>query len=103
MRTTPPRKKGSAPSMMAPDVLGLETRTAFRQAAVTLLESLPEGSRLSIDLSATHHVDSAGLGVLMLIQRRAAERGQTVVLQHPRDELRFLLNITKLDELFEME
>jgi anti-anti-sigma factor len=89
--------------MMAPDVLGLDSRAAFRQAAVALLESLPDGGRLAIDLHATHHVDSAGLGVLMLIQRRAAERGQTVVLQHPKDELRFLLNITKLDELFEME
>jgi len=100
MRTTPTRP---APDMMAPDVLGLDTRAAFRQAAVTLLDSLPEGSRLAIDLSATHHVDSAGLGVLMLIQRRAAERGQRVLLQHPRDELRFLLNLTKLDELFDME
>ncbi len=101
MRTTP--RKKPAPAMMAPDVLGLETRAAFRTAAVALLESLPEGGRLAIDLRATHHVDSAGLGVLMLIQRRAAERGQTVALQHPKDELRFLLNITKLDELFEME
>jgi anti-anti-sigma factor len=89
--------------MLAPDVLGLDTRTAFRQEAVAQLDSLPEGGRLAIDLSATHHVDSAGLGVLMLIQRRAAERGQSVALQHARDELRFLLNVTKLDELFEME
>jgi len=99
MRTTPT----TARPMMAPDVLGLDTRAAFRTQAVALLESLPEGGRLAIDLRATHHVDSAGLGVLMLIQRRAAERGQIVALQHPQDELRFLLNITKLDELFEIE
>ena len=99
MRTTPT----TARPMMAPDVLGLDTRAAFRTQAVALLESLPEGGRLAIDLRATHHVDSAGLGVLMLIQRRAAERGQIVALQHPQDELRFQLNITKLDELFEIE
>ena len=102
MRSTPQKKKPTRP-MMAPDVLGLETRAAFRQSAAALLDALPEGSRLAIDLSATHHVDSAGLGVLMLIQRRAAERGQTVALLNAKDELRFLLNITKLDELFEME
>ena len=48
-------------------------------------------------------MDSAGLGALMLVQRRAAERRQVVVLENPSDELRFLLNITKLNMLFEFE
>ena len=39
----------------------------------------------------------------MLIQRRAAEREQRVVLRHLRDEFRFLLVLTKLDDLFEIE
>ena len=39
----------------------------------------------------------------MLIQRRAAERKQRVVLRHLRDEFRFLLVLTKLDDLFEIE
>jgi len=56
-----------------------------------------------VDLAATGHVDSAGLGALMLVQRRAAERRQAVVLENPSDELRFLLNITKLSMLFEFE
>ena len=48
-------------------------------------------------------MDSAGLGALMLIQRRAAERRQTVVLRNPSDEIRFLLVLTKLDDLFQLE
>jgi hypothetical protein len=39
----------------------------------------------------------------MLVQRRAAERRHAVVLENPSDELRFLLNITKLNMLFEFE
>jgi anti-sigma B factor antagonist len=90
--------------LAAPEALSLDTRTSFRRAATELLEELPEGSgRLVIDLSATRHVDSAGLGALMLIQRKAAERRQTVCLRGANEELRFLLVLTKLDDLFELE
>jgi len=90
--------------LAAPEKLGLESRTVFRRAASDLLEDLPEGAgRLVIDLSGTRHVDSAGLGALMLIQRRAAERRQVVCLRGANEELRFLLVLTKLDDLFELE
>ena len=39
----------------------------------------------------------------MLIQRRAAERRQAVVLRNASDEIRFLLVLTKLDDLFQLE
>jgi anti-anti-sigma factor len=91
-------------TMAAPEALNLENRTAFRRAATDLLEQLGEGiGRLVIDQSATRQVDSAGLGALMLIQRRAAERRQTVCLRGANEELRFLLVLTKLDDLFELE
>ena len=95
---------GTARELVAPQRLGLDTRVDFRKAAVQLLDSLPEGSgQLIIDLAPTRQVDSAGLGVLMLIQRRAAERRQTIVLRNPNDELRFLLVVTKLVDLFHIE
>ena len=99
---------GTAPlsteNLAAPEHLGLQSRTDFRQQAVSLLERLPEGSgRLVIDLSATRQVDSAGLGALMLIQRKAAERRQAVILRSANEELRFLLVLTRLDDLFELD
>ncbi len=88
----------------APATLGLDTRTAFRTEAMALLDQLPEGSgRLRIDLTGTRSVDSAGLGALMLVQRYASERRQAVVLAGPSEELRYLLTLTKLDDLFEIE
>jgi len=88
----------------APVTLGLDTRTDFRHEAMALLDQLPEGSgRLRIDLTGTRSVDSAGLGALMLVQRYAAERRQGVVLVGPSDELRYLLTLTKLDDLFQIE
>ena len=88
----------------APVSLGLDTRTDFRKAAIALLDAMPEGSGcLTIDLTLTRHVDSAGLGVLMLVQHRAAERRLSVMLRNPNDDLRFLLLLTKLDTLFEVD
>lgn len=90
--------------LAAPADLTLDFRTPFRRAAGDLLEALPEGSgRLIIDLAATRHVDSAGLGALMLVQRRAAERRLRVSLRGASEELRFLLVLTKLDDLFEID
>ncbi|MGH7569896.1 MAG: STAS domain-containing protein [Gemmatimonadales bacterium] len=90
--------------LAAPEQLGLESRTTFRRAANELLEQMSEGAgRLVIDLSGTRAVDSAGLGALMLIQRKAAERRQAICLRGASEELRFLLVLTKLDDLFEVE
>jgi anti-anti-sigma factor len=90
--------------LTAPESLGLDTRVEIRKAAIQLLEEMPEGTgRLVIDLTHTRVVDSAGLGALMLIQRRAAERRQVVVLRNPNEEIRFLLVLTKLSDLFQIE
>ena len=94
----------SEKTLAAPETLGLDSRTSFRRSAAELLDQLPEDTgRLIIELSATQVVDSAGLGALMLIQRKAAERRQTVCLRGANEELRFLLVLTKLDDLFELE
>ena len=100
MRTPQEVERG----LSAPDTLGLESRVEIRKAAIRLLEGMPEGAgRLVVDLGRTRHVDSAGLGALMLIQRSAAERRQTVILRNPSEEIRFLLVLTKLYDLFQIE
>ena len=93
-----------ARALMAPVNLGLDTRVEFRRAAVQALELMPEGDGpLVIELAGTRTVDSAGLGVLMLIQRHASERRIPVVLRNANDELRFLLTLTKLVDLFQLQ
>lgn len=90
--------------LIAPRELGLDTRHAFRRAAAQLIDGAPAGAgRLVIDLGGTRTVDSAGLGVLVLIQRYAARRRQQVVLRRVRPELRSLLTLTKLERLFGFE
>jgi anti-anti-sigma regulatory factor len=88
----------------APESLGLKTRNDFRGRAVALLEEMPEGlGRLVVDFGATTEVDSAGLGALMLVQRRAMERRQIVSLRRVAGEIRLLLVLTKLIDLFEFD
>ncbi|MDZ4674955.1 MAG: STAS domain-containing protein [Gemmatimonadota bacterium] len=87
--------------LAVPAELGLDSRVEFRRVAVALLDQLPEGNgQLILNMALTRHVDSAGLGTLMLIQHRAEERRLQVVLRGVSDEVRFLLVLTKLDDLF---
>ncbi len=90
--------------LAAPEVLGLDSRTAFRERAVALLDEMKEpGGRLVVDFQRTVRMDSSGLGVLMLVQRQAAERRHVVVLRNLSDEIRFLLVLTKLLDLFQLD
>jgi len=90
--------------LVAPVELGLDTRLEFRCEALKCIESIPRGAgRLVIDVTATRSVDSTGLGVLFMVRRRAAQRRLHVVLRGVSEELRFLLVLTKLEDLFEIE
>jgi len=90
----------------APASLGRETRAIFRRQALAALDALEASGGsgpLVIDLTATKSVDSAGLGVLILVQRRAAEVRRSVHLCDASEELRFLLVMTRLDDRFVFE
>lgn len=89
---------------MAPAHLGMETRAEFRRSAIELLDALPEGTgRLVVDVSLSRLVDSAGLGTLILVQQHASDRRQSVRLRGVSEELRMLLVLTKLADMFEVE
>lgn len=95
---------GGLRTIVAPAHLGLDSRADFRRAAVELLDALPEGDGvLIVDLSATRLLDSAGLGALMLVRQHAAERRQVVRLRGVNEEIRMLLVLTRLEDLFDLE
>ena len=92
----------------APSVLDRDTRLAFRREALRAVEKGPAGvgeagGRVIVDLGRTTHVDSAGLGALVLVRERAAEQRWTVCLRGASEELRFLLVLTRLEDRFEFE
>jgi anti-anti-sigma factor len=89
----------------APPHLGAQNRAAFREEALASLAQLSNasGGKLVVDLSRTDRLDSAGLGTLVMIQLRAAERSCSVTLRGASEEIRFLLLMTRLEDRFVME
>jgi len=92
-------------TVKAPAKLDADSRAAFRDEVMTALDRVAglQPARLIIDLAATQRVDSAGLGVLVMLQLRAAERRVPVRLVNLTEEVRFLLLMTRLEDRFEIE
>ena len=58
---------------------------------------------IEIDLSQTRFVDSSGLGALFALYRATAQRNGVVLrLLNPRPEIRQLLELTQMQQLFEI-
>lgn len=93
----------SPPTLRAPSRLVTETRAELRDVALRCLEELVrEGATtLTIDLSDVADVDIGGLGILVLIQKRARDRGVTTRLVNVPVQVERLLALTQLDNLFD--
>jgi anti-anti-sigma factor len=91
--------------LRAPAKLVAETRLDFRRAALSHLERVLERSltRVVVDLDATNEIDASGLGVLVLLQKRAREKMIATRLMNAPASVKQMLALTKLDYLFELE
>jgi anti-anti-sigma regulatory factor len=89
--------------MLAPSRLTAEQRLDFRRAVLEALElaSRSGAKSVDIDFAPTVEIDASGLGVLILLQKRARERGLAVRLLHAPALLTNLLESTRLAPLFE--
>ena len=95
----------SHPALRAPRRLVTETRADLRDAALRCLEELVrEGATvLTIDLSDVAEADIGGVGILVLLQKRARDRGITTRLVGTPVQVERLLALTQLDYLFEVQ
>ncbi len=90
--------------VVAPEELDLDSRMIFRREALEALAVMSPGADvLEIDFSSTRSMDSSGLGALIVVQRKAAQIQMSVRLRGLSQELRFLLALTKLEDLFEID
>jgi anti-sigma B factor antagonist len=64
---------------------------------------LPRLSKLTVDLSGVTYMDTSGLATLMEAMRIARRQGTRLVLGGIQDQPRYLLEITDLDHVFEIE
>lgn len=74
---------------------------SFRDEVRAVLSSAPP--LIEIDLSQTRFVDSSGLGALFALYRATAQNNGVVLrLLNPRPEIRQLLELTQMQQLFEI-
>ena len=77
-----------------------ESTGVWKAAVDELLErSVPV---LVLDLSGIDGVDAAGIGTLLETKRQCEESGGKLVLLHPTDRMRQLLDLCGLTELFHL-
>lgn len=73
----------------------------FRNDVIAVLPSSPP--LIEIDLSQTRFMDSSGLGALFALYRDTAQRhGVVLRLLNPRPEIQQLLELTQMQQLFEI-
>ena len=91
--------------LQAPERLVSEYRLDFRRDALERLsKATSDGARrITIDLRETREVDASGLGVLVLVQKRAREVFLSTYLSNTPPSVRQLLRLTQLEALFEFE
>ena len=91
--------KNSVLVLDAPDRLDVSNRFALREKVLSALDCGVRG--IVLDLSPTDYVDSAGLGTLVLLTKRAREAGARMVLSGLNDRVADMLRLTRLDQVLE--
>ena len=92
-------------TLAAPERLVADTRAAFRKEALHYLDRAEAQSvkDFSLDMSKTAEMDASGLGILVVIQKKAKETGIRMRIRKAPQQVRYLLLLTKLEHLFEFE
>lgn len=87
-----------------PAFLTTDTRVAFRAMVLDALDSAfaTAQSTVTLDLGAVVEIDASGLGVLILLQKRARERQIRVRLLNVPSPVDRLLDETRMGPLFEI-
>lgn len=90
--------------IIAPPRLTTEHRLDFRRVVLEGLESASSrgAQAVEVDLGPAVEIDASGLGVLILLQKRARERGLRTRLLNVPGTVERLLDATRLEPLFEV-
>ncbi len=83
------------------ETLGFKDHQEFRRLLTEVLERKP--GRVKVDLSALAMVDSAGLGLLVILNERVKQGGGSVTLSRPNEDVKRLLAIVEFDKLFAID
>ena len=69
-----------------------------------VLQAIDQGKiHLIFDMHNLEYIDSAGLGVLITVQKRVRQKGGNVVIRGLKGDVRELFELTRLDKVFDIE
>lgn len=81
------------------DRFDFQVTRSFREAYRD--QVLPSG-RYIVDLSQTRYMDSAALGMLLLLREHATGQAATVTIRGVNEDLKRVLTIARFEQLFEL-
>ncbi len=74
---------------------------AFKAIATRLFEK--QDTPVVIDLARLEFIDSAGLGMLLIVRDEAEKAGRSLVLRGPSGQVKRMFDVTKFNTLFTVE
>ena len=81
--------------------INVDNSEDMRQTLSDILRSKPETIR--VDLSQVVSIDSSGLATLLDATAIARKQNTRLILQGIRGQMRYMLEITRLDRLFDID
>lgn len=69
---------------------------------VALLDA-PEIRRFVVDVSGLDFIDSAGLGMLLILQEEAEQKNVKLVVRGPRNDVKRSIDLAKIGEIVAIE
>jgi len=75
--------------------------SSFKQLVGTLFEG--KASPIVLDLSKLEFIDSAGLGMLLLVRDEVNKSSKKLILRHPQGQVKRMFAVTKFETLFAVE
>lgn len=95
-------RKGEAVVMKLSGRFTAALRPEFIQA-IAAVTAAGEGERIEVQLAEVSYIDSAGLGMLVILRSKAQESGKPLKLVGPSGDVKDAFDITHFDEIFEIE
>lgn len=91
------------PVVQLPPRLSVLEAVAFKQTCQQLCQQTPVPSKIILDFSQTHFMDSSGVGALVNNVRLTQQQGIELVLQTVQPQVMAVLSITGLDQVLKIE
>jgi anti-anti-sigma factor len=73
----------------------------FKQVLTSVEDS--KTSKVTIDFAGVEFIDSAGLGMLLLLRDTCEKQKKSLTLTHPKGQVKKVFNISKFEHLFTLE